>query len=373
MSIIAITGILSTGKYDLAVIMPVNKSDSLALIRLSSGICLIFSIVILIPVLFFNESIAKLLGNETIAKWLYIVPLSTFLVGIFQILSVWSNREKRYKLIAGANLSQSVVNSGVKLFTSRFVQAGGGLILGAVTGQIVGAIAYIYRFLRDEGKAFMNVPRHDVRQVALTYSRFPRYNLLHSLVNNFSANLPVFVLSASFSQEITGLYSLAFMMINRPMSLVTNAMGQVLSQRVIEKYNRGEVISGDVKRVVWRLFLLGILPFLFTGIFGPRIFSFVFGNSWFEAGKFMQILLPWLFMVFISSPLSFIPDLLKRQKKAMWIDIIKFILRILALITGVLTRNVTLAIIIFSGVSFILVMYYFYWCLYLAKTSDQER
>ncbi|MFZ5939365.1 MAG: lipopolysaccharide biosynthesis protein [Bacteroidota bacterium] len=373
MSIIAITGIMSTGKYDLAVLMPSEKKDSLALVRLAGIICLSFSIFLVIPTFLLNKPFARILGNEEIGRWLYFVPLSTLLVGIFQTLSVWANREKSYKLIAGANLSQSVVNSGVKLSTSRFLPSGGGLITGAIAGQLVGALVFVVNFFRREGKPFRSVSREEVQAVARTYSLFPKYNLIHYLVNNFSTNLPVFVFSAWFSKEITGLYSLAFMMINRPMNLVTSSMGQVLSQRVIERYNRGELIAGDIRRMTLRLFLIGVVPFLLTGIFGPQIFSFVFGDVWFEAGKFMQLLLPWLFAVFISSPLTFLPDLLKRQKKAMWIDNIKFLLRISVLAIGTVMGNATLAIVLFSAVSFIMVLYNLWWCVSLAVKSDRGR
>jgi len=371
MSIISITGLISTGKYDLAVIMPAEKKDGLALVLLAGGICISFSLFLFIPVVVFNGWIARVLGNEGIGKWLYFVPLSTLMIGLFQILSIWSNREKKYKVIAGANLSQSLVNSGVKLSTSRSLPGGGGLITGAILGQLAGAVVFLVRFFRRDRHLFNTLGRNDLKAVAKKFSLFPRYNLIHYLVNNFSANLPVFVFSAWFTKEVTGLYSLAFMMINRPMNLVTSSMGQVLSQRVIEKYNRGELISPDIRKITLRLFLFGSVPFLLTGLFGPRIFAFVFGDVWFEAGKFMQILLPWLFVVFISSPITFLPDLLKQQKKAMWIDNIKFFLRIIVLGVGVLYKDVTLSVVLFSIVSFVMVLYNFFWCISLTVKSDK--
>lgn len=196
--------------------------------------------------------------------------------------------------------------------------------------------------------------------------------MLHYLTNNFSSSLPVFVFSSWFSSVEVGFYSLGFMMINRPMNLITNSLTQVFSQRVIEKYNRGEIISREVKYLVTRLFLITIIPFSLAGIFGPQIFSFVFGEEWLESGKYMRILLPWLFIVFISSPLSFLPDVLSRQRKAMWIDLIKFFLRIIALAIGVIMNDIYLSLLLFSGISFILVSYNLFWYVNLSDVADEK-
>jgi O-antigen/teichoic acid export membrane protein len=162
-------------------------------------------------------------------------------------------------------------------------------------------------------------------------------------------------------------------MINRPMNLIVTSFTQVFSQRVIEKHNKGMIIHDDVKKLVVRLFLMAFLPFLLVGIFGIPIFTFVFGEEWYMASKFMQVLLPWLFLVFLSSPLSFLPDLLNRQKKAMWIDVMKFVLRNIALAAGVMLNDIYLALIFFSGVSVLMVSYSFLWYLHLSRNADHLK
>ena len=122
-----------------------------------------------------------------------------------------------------------------------------------------------------------------------------------------------------------------------------------------------------------KLFQFGLPIFLLAGFFGPVIFNFIFGTQWKPSGKYMQILIPWLFVVFISSPLSFLPDLLKRQKKAMWLDILKFIVRIPAFGIGVYYNNLYLAIILFSLVSLLFAGYNLYWYLSLARLSDIQE
>lgn len=370
MSIISITAIISTGKYELAVMIPRKNKEGFSLAYLSIFLALIFSFILLFFIFLFRKSIPVWLGNPGIGKWLYFIPLSTFLIAFFQSVNYLNNRKKQYKTIATGNVGQSLINSTVKLTTSTAISAGGGLIAGAVCGQIGGALIYLRKLLLSDLTTLKEIRFGDMKSAARKFSLFPRYNMPHYLTNNFSATLPIFIFSSWFSPVEVGLYSLAFMMINRPMNLVTTSLTQVFSQRIIEKHNHGEKVRPDVNKLVSRLFLIAIIPFILVGIFGPEIYSFVFGDRWLEAGKFMRILLPWLFMVFLSSPLSFLPDLLSRQRKAMWIDIIKFFLRVLALVIGVKMNNIYLALILFSGISFILVSYNLFWYVNLSVRAD---
>ena len=157
------------------------------------------------------------------------------------------------------------------------------------------------------------------------------------------------------------------------MGLLTSALGQVFSQRVIANYNEGKTIIGDVKHLVIRLIQIGIVPFIMAAIAGPLLFSIVLGENWQESGKYMQIILPWLFVVLISSPLSFIPDMLNLQKKAMWIDMVKLIFRLLAVATGIYYSDIYILLIGFSISSTLVTLYSFIWYIRLAGNADKIK
>lgn len=372
MSIIAITSLVSTGKYELAIMIPSKEKEGFLLTVLSLLLSFVFSLLLGAVIVIFSDSLPKWLGNEDISSWLWLVPVSTFLVGTVQSMSFWNNRQKSYTLIASTNLGQSLTNSAVKLTASSLLAKGGGLVLGAVFGQFTGFILYSRRFLRREHKQMSSIRVNDLWTVAHKFQLFPKYNMLHYLTNSFSSSLPVFMFSSWFSPAEVGFYSLGFMLINRPMNLITNSFTQVFSQRTIEKYNNRIEIRKEIRYVVFRAFLFAVLPFCLLGIFGPRVFSFVLGEDWLEAGKYMRLLLPWLFVVLLSSPLSFLPDMLGKQRKAMYIDLVKFILRIGVLYLGVRTNNIHTAIALFSGISFFLVLYNLIWYLNLSVLADKN-
>lgn len=370
MSIITITAIISTGKYELAVMIPRKDKDGAGLTLLSILLSLGFSLLLLLFILIFRAPLPLWLGNLYIDKWLFFIPLSTFLVGVFQALSFWMNRRSAYRAIAGANLSQSIFNSAVKLSASKTMAHGGGLMTGAIVGQFVGAVVYTWRIFKDGPGIFRSVSSQKLRKLAREYSFFPRYSMMHKLINNFSSSLPVFVFSAYFGADIVGYFGLGFMLINRPMNLLSTSFSKVYSQRTIERHNNGQLVLADIRKFVIRMAWISAIPFLVILCCAPWLVTIIFGDDWHEAGVYMQIFAPWLFMVFLSAPLSFVADMLARQRKAMMIEVVKFIARIIALGIGVIARDVYLALMLFSGFSFVIVTYNLYWYMVLARKAD---
>jgi len=68
-------------------------------------------------------------------------------------------------------------------------------------------------------------------------------------------------------------------------------------------------------------------------------------------------------------PLSFIPDLYKKQRVAMIIDGVKLVARLGGLAVGVIMENVYLGLALYSGLSTIMIGYSLFWYLQLVKTN----
>ena len=370
MSILTITNVLATAKYELAILMPGKDRDGLNLVGLSCLITVGVSLVLLALVLLLNRKLALALGNESIAVWLYLIPASTFLNGLYQSLNYWSIRNKRFRNITLANLSQSLANSSVKLAGGALVAGPFGLILGALLGQIAGFLTFLVSFIRKDQDKLRQIHKPEMKKLAKEYYRFPKFNMMLAINNSISNSLPVFVFTAWFSAAITGLYSFGITMIFRPMSMVTTALRQVLSQRIISKVNQGQPILSDVSRLFIKMLQFSILPFGLVAVFAPLIFRVVFGPDWETAGEYTRILIPWLYVVFLSAPFAFLPDLFREQGKALVIDIIKLILRALALFAGVYYGDIFVTLFLLSSVSTVVLIYQIYWYFTLAKRQE---
>lgn len=369
MNILNITIIFSTAKYELAILLPKSDRESVNLLSLSGLISVVVSLVLLVMVLFFNPTICRWLGSEAISAWLYFIPLSTLLVGLFTALRNYSNREKRYRLIAGANIGQSLSNSLVKLGLGILIAGAAGLIFGVVFGQLIGLLVFMAVHIRWNRQKSEWIRWSEMKRLARQYSLFPRYNMWQGLINNLSTALPVFIFSSYFSTAIAGLYTFGYMILYRPVSLVAGAFYQVMFQRFVEKQHQEAPILPEVLLFIRRTVQVLLLPFLLVGIFAPGLFGFVFGQNWIEAGRYAQIILPWIFMVSLVMPLSFIPDLYRRQRTAMMIDAVKLGGRFIGLLAGVVTENVYLGLALYSGISMVVIGYSLFWYIRLVRKN----
>ncbi len=370
MNILNITIIFSTAKYELAILLPKSEKEAVNLLGLSGLISVTVSMLLLILVIFFNGPVSGWLGSGEISAWLYYIPLSTLLVGLFTAFRNYSNREKRYKLIAGANIGQSLGNSLMKLGLGLLIAGAAGLIFGVIFGQLIGFLVFFTIHFRTNRFKTGWLKFSEMRRLGKQYSLFPRYNMWQGLVNNLSGALPVFMLSSYFSTATAGIYTFGYMILYRPVNLVANAFYQVMFQRFSERKNREEPLLPEVKMFLWRSLQVLVIPFIVFGIFAPEIFGFLFGEKWIEAGRYAQIILPWIFMVSLVMPLSFIPDLYKKQRVAMIIDIIKLVARLAGLAIGVVTENVYIGLALYSGLSVLSIGYSLLWYIRLMKRHE---
>ncbi|MCK5135206.1 MAG: oligosaccharide flippase family protein [Bacteroidales bacterium] len=369
MNILNITLIFSTAKYELAILLPKSDRESVNLLGLSGMISVGVSFVLLVIVVFFNDLICRLLGSEEISTWLYFIPLSTLLVGLFTSLRNYSNREKRYKLIAGANIGQSLSNSLLKLGLGLVIVGAAGLIYGVVFGQLVGFLIFLAVHVRvNRGKAG-GLQFSEMKRLGKQYSLFPKYNMWQGLINNLSGALPVFLFSSFFSMATAGFYTFGYMILYRPVSLLANAFYQVMFQRFVEKQHHESSILPEVLLFIRRTIQVLLIPFIVIGIFAPEIFGFVFGEKWIEAGKYAQIILPWIFMVSLVMPLSFIPDLYRKQRVAMIIDGVKLMGRLAGLMVGVMMENVYIGLGLYSLSSTLMILYSLLWYIRLVRNN----
>ena len=143
MNILNITIIFSTAKYELAILLAKKRQGiGQPAGTFGSDQCGSQSGAAVMLVILFNDLICRWLGSDEISTWLYFIPLSTLLVGLFTAFRNYSNREKRYKLIAGANIGQSLSNSLLKLALGLVIVGAAGLIFGVVFGQLTGFLVF---------------------------------------------------------------------------------------------------------------------------------------------------------------------------------------------------------------------------------------
>jgi O-antigen/teichoic acid export membrane protein len=140
--------------------------------------------------------------------------------------------------------------------------------------------------------------------MARRYKDFPIYNASTGILDGVTLNLPIFFIITSFSPEIAGFYALLIRVLNAPIAIISAAVSKVNLKKIVDLVNDGKRADRYLLKLSAVLLAISLPPSIVFMIWGPPIFSFVFGEEWIQAGKFSQVLALSLAVKFVSSTLS---------------------------------------------------------------------
>ena len=320
---VSILGVVATGRYEIAIMLPKEDEDARVLLQVSTLVAFCISIFISIPLFVWNVEISRFLGNESIAPWLYLIPVSVLLTGVYQALTYWNNRQKKFKNTAVSRVNQSLFQ-GMTQTGLGFAQITGGLILGQFIG-IVSSTSYLLRKDRSYKKILQKTKVISLKQQMSKYKKFPKYGIIGSLSDAGAVQMPVLMLTKFYSSTVTGMFSLTFRVLNVPTSIISSAIAQVLFQKVVEiSYTAPEKLNGYIIKMFFLLFVLYLpaVPILF--FWGDTLFAFVFGEEWGLAGTYAGYLVIAVAIRFAVSPLSAVLGLEHNIKKGVLWQVLYF-------------------------------------------------
>lgn len=349
MAFAMIASVLVTGRYELAIMLPRHDKDALHITVLAMGLTVVISAMLLSVVIFFSQPIAALLGDITLALWLYWIPGSTLLLGFYQSLNYWINRKGQYKRMAISRTVQSGSAAMVHVGTGYAGSGAIGLLGGQITGQIL-ATGVLARLIWNEEKSRIRTV-NPLRCLAMAkkYINFPKYLIVAHGFNTASGQMPVLLLSSLFNTAAAGFFTLTQRVMAAPMSLIANALGDVFRQEASQAYAQQGQCKAIYQKTFKRLLLIAALPFAIFFFTAPTLFAWVFGEQWRLAGEYAQILTPMAFFQFITSPLSAMFMIAEKQRLDLIWQIFLFSLVVASFILGSFFSSATDALKIFSA------------------------
>lgn len=365
-SIISVIAVIANARYELAIMLPKEEKEALSLLALSIVIAVLVSLFLFIVVLLFHDHIALLLGNPDISSWLYLIPFSILLTGIYQPFNYWSNRQEQYRRLASNRMYQSTVTAGANLVLGSAKEGAFGLIIGGLIAQTMATCRLVFQSFKHDGLAIKETSFHHFLKLMKRYDQLPKYAIGSGLLNSASVQLPIFILSSFFSGTVVGFYALSHRVLNMPMSILGSAVAQVFfqtsAQLSYDDINRLKTVTYNAYR---KMLYIGVIPLSIVFAFGDYIFTFVFGSQWDTAGQYARLLSPWLLLVFVSSPLSNLFTVLEKQREGFLFNLFLFISRVLSLLIGAVAfKNALFTILLFGVTGF---LFWLWHCLYILK------
>jgi len=336
---------LSALMYPIAVVLPEDEKEVSALSSISILIAVCMTLIVIVILLLFGDTLLSILNIEEMAPYKYIIPIIVLLLCVNQLTEQWLLRVNEFKLrsrlMVFRSLFVNVFQTGLGMLSPHAMI----LVIMTTLGYLISPMLTIRKntILISIKTIFRNVTNREYYKnlfsIAKKYDDFPKFRFSQEFINAFSKNSPVIFLSYFFGPVSVGFFVLGNRILSLPAQVIGNSVGDVLYPKYTEMNNKGISIFNLVKKSTLLLTLIGIVPFGIIILFGPYLFSYVFGVQWEQAGEYARWLSLWSYFVFINNPSIRALPVINSQQMYLKVTIIMTVLRIISIFIGYKVYN----------------------------------
>jgi O-antigen/teichoic acid export membrane protein len=303
--------VLVNGRYDLAIVLPSKDSDGAALFRLACKIAVIMSLILGAIFYFGRSPIAQLFETPAFAEFFWFIPIFALFTGLSQAQSSWTLRKKKFGLLTKAAPLAAGAGSILSISLGLIAGIPEFILIGTLANPLVTAT---YLWKHNTKTLQINKVSEHSDHLAAKYKDFPLYRAPQDFLNAVSQNVMGIMLAYYFNPAAIAQYWLAQRIIAAPLSLISNAIGQVFYQKSAEMINAEGDIYSELKQKTIVLAYISIPLFSVAAICLPYIFPLVFGNEWKTAGLAGSWLALWYGTMFVNTPAVRALDVCRFQK-----------------------------------------------------------
>ena len=310
MSVVNIIGVIATGRYELAVMLPADDEEATNIVQLSI-FTLMLTTLFIWGVLF--------IGVKTlpfIRRWqfpnamIHLIPVGIFSLGVYNTYSYMTLRRKYIKQLSISHVVRSSMTAATQTVGGlcRFVM---GLPIGVAIGYFI-ATLYLRRSINPHMR--FKIKLHNMKGLAKRYRKFPTYSTASILLNTVARESPSILLAYLWGAQVAGFYYLGQRVIGMPLTLACSTVGRIFLQRAAEERRTSGAATRSLRETLRFVGLLSVIPFPLLMIFAPRFFVVVFGTEWYTAGIFARVLVPLWWIRFIVVPVTTVFEVFQRQE-----------------------------------------------------------
>lgn len=304
MAIVAILTPIASLTYPIAIVLPKSDVEAKGLIKISLTICIITAVIISLLLWLFNQTIVDLFHLNEIRGFLYLIPITILCAGILQVTEQWLIRTKQFKITAKVTFIQALLSQGSIVGIGLFYPMAQILvIIQSLREGLKAALMFLFVRRKDGDYLFDLKSKGAFKKTLLKkYYDFPVFRAPEVFLNGLSQSLPILMLTSFFGPVSAGFYSISKTVLNLPVQLIGKSVGDVFYPRVSDAANNNENLTRLIKKATIALAIIGIIPFGIVIIFGPWLFSIIFGSAWLNAGEYARWVALWSFFAFINLP-----------------------------------------------------------------------
>lgn len=265
--------------------------------------------------------------------WAWALPLAVLSIGATQWLTMWATRSQRFGLLALARMVQHGGGAVLQLLLGLLKLGSAGLLGGAVAAGLVAAAALARPAPEGGWKRLWQSPWQPLKAMAVKHRDFPLFNTPHAFAGALQDTLTLVAVAAWSGDAAAGLWALSLRYLKAPAGLLGSALSQALYPRLLQARSAQEART-LVRRSMLVLAALAVPMAAVLMLWGPQLFTRVFGAQWSEAGPLLRASAPYIALHFIASPLSVTTLAWRAQAWALRLALVGQLAFFLGLLTG---------------------------------------
>ena len=312
-SMVSILAVIACLRYETAIPLSKNDETAISLLILSFMIVFVMAGILGVILFIFSDQIVLLLNTPLLKPYLWLLPVSFMVMGIYQALSFWAIRMNEYGQIAKTKFYQSFGIAITQVSLGLIALKPAGLLIGDAVGRTCGVATLAILTWKQWKEIIRNISKNRIIKAAKEYRRFPFISTGANLLNSLNLYLPSLITTAIYGTGVSGQLMLSQIVLGIPSILFAGAISQAYfgESAKIAKNSPHEQMP-LFRKTLFRLTIIGVLVYGFISITAPFIINLVFGEKWNDASLYIQISTPMFLFQFIGSPLSAIQDVLQR-------------------------------------------------------------
>jgi len=377
MAIVAVIAPIGALSYPIAIVLPKKDSDARSIAKLSAYIALGVAFLTALVLLTAGNRIVELLQVQEIGSYIWLLPMVILCAAWLQINQQWVIRKKHFGVKARAAMLHAFLVNAAKAGMGLIKPLSIVLIVLYAAGQALhaGLLSLGAKRADKYNKKDENFySRTSIWQLAKKYYDFPLYRTPQMFVHSFSQGLPVLMLAALFGPATAGFYALCKKLLNLPITLIGQSVGDVFYPRINDAVHKKENLTNLILKTTLSLAAVGFIPFALLIAFGPWLFGFIFGTEWIQAGEYARWLALLMFFKFINRPSVVAVPALRLQLFLLFYEITAVVLRVIGLIAGFyIFKDDLMAVALFSFAGLIMYIYLIIYVLLISSKITKDN
>lgn len=335
------------------IVLPKNSIEAIDIIKASLRISKILSVVVIILLIFFYNVIADILNLESVSILLFLIPVVILTACISQVLRQWLIRQSEFNILSKISIFEPLIIYGGMVTVGFFFPLAWVLIVFIAAKSAVSALLIFLSLSKKKDNIFTKIRerKSNLKKTLYKFRDFPLFRAPQELINATSQNLPVLMLATLIGPAAAGFYSIGRTALSIPSQFIGNAVGDVFYPRVAKAANTNENITNLLQKATLTLFIIGVIPFGTVMIFGPELFSLVFGDDWYIAGQYARWLSIWILFNFSNKACIRVLPVLSAQGFHLKFTITTLVIRLMSLLWGLYFYQSDLVAIALFGLS----------------------